>query len=64
MIAFVVLAFCFGSLVGCLAAEIPTVAEIKQALQQCVDKQNRTPGIVVGVIDTYRTNVIAYDWMI
>jgi serine-type D-Ala-D-Ala carboxypeptidase/endopeptidase len=38
----------------------PSDAEIKQILQQCVDKQNRTPGIVVGVIDEKGTHVVAY----
>ncbi len=59
-IALAVLTFCFGFPIDCLAAETPSVTEIKKILQQCVDKQNRMPGIVVGVIDTNRTNVIAY----
>jgi serine-type D-Ala-D-Ala carboxypeptidase/endopeptidase len=58
--AFVALTFCFNSHLDCFAAGTATVAEIKRILQQCVDRQNRTPGIVVGVIDTNRTNVIAY----
>ena len=60
MIALVVLIFCSCSRLDCLAAETPSVAEINEILRQCVDKQNRTPDIVVGVIDTHRTNVIAY----
>lgn len=52
--------FCYGSRPACLGAETPSVAEIQKALRQCVDQQNRTPGIVVGIIDTNRTNVIAY----
>ena len=50
----------FVSGLDCEAGETPTLAQIKGVLQQCVDKQNRTPGIVVGVIDTNRTNVVAY----
>lgn len=60
MIAFAGWLFCSVSGVDCEAAETPTIAQIKKALQECVDKQNRTPGIVVGVIDVNRTNVVAY----
>jgi len=44
----------------CEAAETPTVTEIRKVLQQCVDKQNLTPGIVVGVINGNQTHVVAY----
>jgi serine-type D-Ala-D-Ala carboxypeptidase/endopeptidase len=49
-----------GFHMDCQAADTPSVAEIKQLLRQCVDAQNRTPGVVVGVISTKRTNVVAY----
>ncbi len=38
----------------------PTADQIREVLQRCVDRQNRTPGIVVGVIDANGTNVVAY----
>ena len=60
MIPFAAWLFCSVSNVDCEAAETPTVTETRKVLQQCVDKQNRTPGIVVGVIDLNRTNVVAY----
>src|SRR3954451_22070501 len=37
-----------------------TEAAIKALLQLCVDKQHRSPGIVVGVIDDSGTKVVAY----
>jgi CubicO group peptidase (beta-lactamase class C family) len=38
----------------------PTDAQIRAELQKCVEQQNRTPGIVVGVIDDKGTHVVAY----
>ena len=59
MIAFAAWMFSSVCHVDCGAGETPTVAQIKAVLQQCVVGQNRTPGIVVGVIDANGTNVVA-----
>jgi CubicO group peptidase (beta-lactamase class C family) len=60
MIAFSAWMFCSVSSVDCQAAETLDAAQIRKVLQQCVDGQKRTPGIVAGVIDPHGTNVIAY----
>ncbi len=52
--------FCSAFHADCEAAETPSVPQIKKVLEQCVVGQNRTPGIVVGVIGANGTNVVAY----
>ena len=59
-VAFAFSVGCSVSRVDCTAAETPSIGEINNVLRQCVETQNRAPGIVVGVIDANGTNVVAY----
>ena len=43
----------------CEAGETPSAAKIKEVLQRCVEKQNRAPGIVVGLIDKNGVTIVA-----
>ncbi len=52
--------FCSVFCRTCKAGDTPSAAKIKEVLQKCVEKQNRAPGIVAGLIDKNGVTIVAW----
>ena len=44
----------------CEGGETPSTATIKEVLQKCVEKQNRAPGMVEGLVDKNGVTIVAW----